>query len=151
MAEYVLGLEISVEESISVEIWKSSGSLEENRPNLILRQASIIFFGPGVDLVEVALEVVEDHVELWIGKDDLSKFNNTGMLKFLEALDFSKNIDLFPAFILALHFFDGDDLVIGVDSFEDDTERAISNAFDYLIFLHPGQDNYYNNHQLIKE
>ena len=53
-----------MEEPISVEIGKSSGSLEENGPNFILDQASIIFFGSGVDLVEVALEVVEDHVEL---------------------------------------------------------------------------------------
>ena len=125
-----------MEEPISVEIGKSSGSLEENGPNLILGQASIIFFGSGVDLVEVALEVVEDHVQLRIGEDDFSKFDNIGVLKFLEALDFSKNINLFPTFILTFHFFDGNDLVIGIDSFEDDTERAISNAFDYLIFLH---------------
>jgi hypothetical protein len=65
-----------------------------------------------------------------------SQLHDIGMLKFLEALDFPEDIDVFPAFVLALHFLDGHYFVVWSQSLEDHSERAISDVLNYLIFLH---------------
>ena len=136
MTKDIFGLKISMEETISVEVGQSSGCFEENIPNLIFCQCSIILFSSGIDLVEITLEVIEDHIEFLFGKNDFSKLDNVGMFELLEALNFAESIDFFPTFVLTLHLLDGDNFALCIFRHEDNPKRTDSYIFNYLIFLH---------------
>lgn len=71
MAKDVLGLEISMKKTIFVEIRQACGDFKENRSNLVLSEGPIALLGSGINLVQVAVKIVEDHVQLRICKNNL--------------------------------------------------------------------------------
>lgn len=79
MAQNVLGLEIPMKETVLVEVSQSCGNFEEYGSDFIFGEGAITLLGTSVDLVKVALEVVEDHVQLRICKNDLFELDDVGM------------------------------------------------------------------------
>lgn len=136
MAKDVLRLQISMKEAVFVQIRQSGCDFEENGPNLIFSEGAVTFFCTSVNLIKVTFKVVEDEEQLRISKNNFPELNNVGMVKLLEALDFSEDVAVFDTLIFALHFLDGDDFIVWCDGFEDDSEGAITYSLNYLIFLH---------------
>jgi hypothetical protein len=63
VAKDVLGLEISMEETILMETRESCGYFEKDGTDFIFCEGTIAFLGSSVDLIEIALEVVKDKKE----------------------------------------------------------------------------------------
>ena len=145
MTKNVFRLEITMKEAISVKVGKPSGSFEENGSDLIFCEGSIVLFSSSIDLIKVALEVVEDHIELLFGKNDFSKLDNVGMFELLETLDLTQGVDFLPTFVFALHLFDGHDFSLCIFGHEDNSKGTDSYVFNYLIFLHL-TNNYNQSH-----
>ena len=58
------------------------------------------------------------------------------MVKFFEGFNFLKLETLVPRVIFLLELFNGDNLVLRCDGFEDDPKTTVTHRFDDLIFLH---------------
>lgn len=58
------------------------------------------------------------------------------MVQLFQAFDFPEDVAILPGLVLALHFFDGDDLVIGIHGLEDHPVGAVADRLHYLILLH---------------
>lgn len=136
MAKDILRLQVSMKETVFMQISESSCNLEEDRANLIFSEGPATLFGTSVNLVKVAFEVVEDEEQLRIGKNNFPELNNVGMIKLLQALDFAENVAVFYTFVFALHLLDGDNFVVWGDCSEDYSVGTIAYSFNYLIFLH---------------
>lgn len=58
------------------------------------------------------------------------------MVQLFQAFNFSEDVAVLPGLILALHFFDGNDLVTGIHGLEDNPVGAVADRLHYLILLH---------------
>ena len=100
----------------------------------------------GVDLKQVGLEIIEDEIELGIGEDYFLQFDNVGVLQFPQRFNLSQLEAFVDVLVLLLHFFDGDDLSIWTEGFEDDPKGAVPNRSSDLILLH---NNFYIQKEII--
>jgi hypothetical protein len=89
-----------------------------------------------VHLIQIIIKVLKNHVQLIRNKQHLFEFDNIGMIQFTQGLYFAKFDALVPTGIFLFHFFDGDDLVIGIHGLEDHPVGAVADRLHYLILLH---------------
>ena len=68
-----------MKEAVFVKIGKSSGDIEEDGSDFIFGEGTTIFLGASIDLIKIAFEIVKDHVEFRIGKNDLFELDDVGM------------------------------------------------------------------------
>ena len=64
---------------------------------LTLFKGFSFFFHFGVNVIEVAVKVLKNHVELFGDMEDFFEFGDVGMIKFSEGLDFPQIDALVPS------------------------------------------------------
>lgn len=139
MTKDVFRLEVTMEVAVLMQASESCCDFKENPLYLMLRKCSVALQCSGVDLIEVAFQIVKDEEEFRVGEDDFSQFDDVGVLEFLETLDLLEHIAVLPGLVLTLHFFDGHDLVVRIHGLKDHSIGAVPNGLHYLILLHNKQ------------
>jgi len=80
MAEYIFRFKISMKEAIFMKVCYTGCNFKKYRSNLVLCETSVIFLGSGVDLVQVAFEIVKYKIQLRIGKYDFPQHDDILMI-----------------------------------------------------------------------
>ncbi len=95
--------------------------------DLFLSEFFILLFHFRIDLIEIIIKVLEDHIELISNKEYLFKFNNISMIEFSKGFNLSELNTLIPIIIFLFHFFDGNNLIsFSIHSFIYSTKSTIT-------------------------
>lgn len=131
--QQILWLHVPVEISLPVHVSKGLQGLEGNVPDLKVRQLALLL----QHLKDIAVQILEDEVELIILLDKFKELDNVRVVQFGENADFVEADALVPISVLLLHALDGHELAcLLVDGLHDRAERAVSQLAAQFIFLH---------------
>lgn len=90
-----------------------------------------------VHLVQIVVEVLEDHVEFIRYEEDLLEFDDVGVVEFSEGLDFPQLYTFVPVGVFLFHFFNRDYFVgFSVHCFVDCTKSSVSQDLYRLVLVH---------------
>lgn len=132
-----------MEVSLSVHICQCLEGLVCNISHLLVRESTFFL----LKLVDIAIEVLKDEVELIIFFDEFEQLYYVGVMQFGEDAHFIESYTLIPILVLALHALDGNNLSrLFVESFGHTAKAAISQFITYLILLHSNY-NHSRQHQ----
>lgn len=122
-----------MEESLSVHIGKRLKCLIRNVSNFDMWQSTLFL----LQLIDIAIEILEYEVELIIFFDELEQLDYVGMVEFGEDANFVQSHTLVPVLVLTLHALDGHDLSrLLVESLRHATETTVSELVAHFILLH---------------
>ena len=65
-----------MKEAIFMEVGYTGRNFQKYGSNLVLRETSVVFLGSGVDLVQVAFQIIEDEVELAVSEYDFPQHDD---------------------------------------------------------------------------
>lgn len=112
-------------------------SLEENRLALILCKPLLSALLVGYQLVNIALHVFEDEVEIIVDSDDFLQFYDVRMIKFPQSFDLSEGHALIPRVKFFLHLlYRYNFSILSIGRHGDTSVGAITQIFSNLVFIH---------------
>ena len=126
-----------MEEAVFVHVRQPSQDLIDHRFYFCFRKTTALLLHLGVHLVQIVLQVLEDHVQFIRNQQHFLKFDDVGAVEFAEGLDVPQFDTLIPTVVLLFHLFDGDDFAsLGVGGLVDAAESPVAEGLEGLVFLH---------------
>ena len=90
-----------------------------------------------IDLVQVVVQILENHVELLGHQEDLLELDDVAVVELPQGFDLPQLYAFVPAGVLLLHFLDRHHLArLDVGRLVDRSESAIPKSLDRFVFLH---------------
>ena len=133
-----------MEKPILMHMCKASENLVNHTPaieksvlDLPFSKFFALFFHLRIHLIQVVLEIFENHIELLCNQQDFFEFYEPSMGQFSQGFTFSKFDALVPTAVFLLHLLNCDYLAsLNVLCFVDCYEGTVSEGFYGLVFLH---------------
>lgn len=133
-----------MEETVFVHVREPTKNLKSHAPKVNKQILDLIFcellgllFHLRIDLVEVVVKVLEDHVKLLCDEQNFLEFDQVLMDELSQGFDLPQLDALIPTGVLLFHLFNRNDLSrLNVLSFVYCSKGSVTEGFYRFVFLH---------------